>query len=224
MYAISFRHCAVLATPPLEPPYPSVPDKPSSCATTKAARRYLCLSSKTPPFSPSQSAKVLLTVLQSFCFLLYIINPQATLISIPFLILMTSGLEFDDVLLFNFFKDSPTTAEWRLFLNYFHDVLVPLQVDRKPGDDTILPTNGPLFGSASAPLDASQLQYGMVKFKLFESELKQLYVAVTRPRVRLWIFDECGGTPVLDFFSVRCCVIPGVPRSLLVVAQLLSTS
>ena len=137
---------------------------------------------------------------------------------------MTSGLEFDDVLLFNFFKDSPTTAEWRLFLNYFHDVLVPLQVDRKPGDDTILPTNGPLFGSASAPLDASQLQYGMVKFKLFESELKQLYVAVTRPRVRLWIFDECGGTPVLDFFSVRCCVIPRVPRSLLVVAQLLSTS
>ena len=126
-----------------------------------------------------------------------------------------TGLEFDDVLLFNFFRDSPAKSEWRLFLNYFYNVLVPLQADRDPGDDTILPTNGPTFGARGYPLDAKQLQEEeMDQFKLFESELKQLYVAVTRPRVRLWIFDQgdnCDGkikeksrwkrTPVFEFLE-----------------------
>ena len=103
---------------------------------------------------------------------------------------MTSGLEFDDVLLFNFFHDSLAKSDWRLFLNYLFSVLLPLQANREPGDDTILPTNGPIFGSEGHPLEPSQLQGGMDQFKLFESELKQLYVAVTRPRVRLWIFDQ----------------------------------
>jgi hypothetical protein len=64
----------------------------------------------------------------------------------------SKGLEFDDVILFNFWKDSPATTEWRLWLNYKDDELEPLQKGRAPGDDSVLPTNGPLRGFSGHPL------------------------------------------------------------------------
>lgn len=146
---------------------------------------------------------------------------------------MTSGLEFDDVLLFNFFHDSLAKSDWRLFLNYLFSVLLPLQANREPGDDTILPTNGPIFGSEGHPLEPSQLQGGMDQFKLFESELKQLYVAVTRPRVRLWILTRVIAREprvtgdehrFLSSLSVRCCARHGALKCLPAVALRPSTS
>src|SRR5258707_5868956 len=61
------------------------------------------------------------------------------------------GLEFDDVLLYNFCGSSPASAaQWRA---------VGRQVD----------TN---------------------KYRVLESELKRLYVAVTRARLHIWIWDS----------------------------------
>jgi hypothetical protein len=39
----------------------------------------------------------------------------------------SKGLEFDDLLLWNFWHDSPATSEWRVWLNYLVDHLQPLQ-------------------------------------------------------------------------------------------------
>ena len=148
---------------------------------------------------------------------------------------MTLGLEFDDALLINFFRDSPAKSELRLPLNFLRDVLLPLQADREPGDDTILPTNGPVFGSVGhpIPLEPSQLRERMDEYKLFESELKQLYVAVTRPRVRLWILTRVIAREprvtgdehrFLSSLSVRCCARHGALKCLPAVALRPSTS
>ena len=98
--------------------------------------------------------------------------------------------------------------------------------DMKPpsGDSetNILPTNGPVRGATGHMLSASTFKRRLAPgetdklskqqvadyCKLFESELKQLYVAVTRPRVRLWIFDQGDAsswdrtrTPVYEFLQ-----------------------
>jgi ATP-dependent exoDNAse (exonuclease V) beta subunit len=71
------------------------------------------------------------------------------------------GLEFSDVLLYDFFKDSPTsTADWRVILN---------SVDRS--------------GIAAPRFD--ELLHTSVC-----SELKFLYVGLTRARNQLWIWDS----------------------------------
>ena len=74
------------------------------------------------------------------------------------------GLEFSDVLLYDFFKDSPTlTADWRVILNRVE------LIDRN--------------GIAAPRFD--ELRHTSVC-----SELKFLYVGLTRARNQLWIWDS----------------------------------
>ena len=62
------------------------------------------------------------------------------------------GLEFDDVLLYNFFGTSPASpAQWR--------VIQTKKVDS-------------------------------IKHRVIESELKRLYVALTRARHHIWLWDS----------------------------------
>jgi tetratricopeptide (TPR) repeat protein len=97
-----------------------------------------------------------------------------------------AGLEFRDVLLFNFFKDSPAKNEWR----------VVLEQVRKRGKPT---TDYP--------------QFDRVRMNILASELKELYTAVTRPQQRLWIVDEDmytgdGDTdkhPMLQYWEAGGC-------------------
>ncbi|CAL8078206.1 unnamed protein product [Prunus armeniaca] len=82
-------------------------------------------------------------------------------------ILESKGLEFQDVLLYNFFGSSPLQNQWRVIYDYMkeHDLL-----------DSTLPEHFPSFDED--------------KHNILCSELKQLYVAVSRTKQRLWVYEN----------------------------------
>ncbi|XP_005348261.1 TPR and ankyrin repeat-containing protein 1 [Microtus ochrogaster] len=90
------------------------------------------------------------------------------------------GLEFDDVLLYNFFTDSEAYKEWKIISSF-----IPSSDSREE--------NWPLVDVPLEKSNSSQARPLMVNpemYKLLNGELKQLYTAITRARVNLWIFDE----------------------------------
>ncbi|KAL6187188.1 hypothetical protein ACLB2K_043303 [Fragaria x ananassa] len=95
------------------------------------------------------------------------------------------GLEFQDVLLCNFFGSSPLKNQWRVIYDYMkeQDLL-----------DSTLPKGFPSFSES--------------KHNILCSELKQLYVAVTRTRQRLWICEnvEDLSKPMFDYWKKKCLV------------------
>ncbi|RIA97760.1 P-loop containing nucleoside triphosphate hydrolase protein [Glomus cerebriforme] len=70
------------------------------------------------------------------------------------------GMEFNDVLLYNFFTDSPACRKWRVILSALSENSDPV------------PT------------------FSYEKHYILSSELKHLYVAITRARQRIWICEE----------------------------------
>ncbi|KAL0005033.1 hypothetical protein SO802_012594 [Lithocarpus litseifolius] len=82
-------------------------------------------------------------------------------------IMESKGLEFQDVFLYNFFSSSPSKKQWRVIYKYMieKDLL-----------DSISTTSFPSF------------IWG--KHNMLCSELKHLYVAITRTRQKLWIFEN----------------------------------
>ncbi|KAH9618695.1 hypothetical protein KSS87_006974, partial [Heliosperma pusillum] len=90
------------------------------------------------------------------------------------------GLEFQDVLLYNFFGSSPLQNHWRVLYEYMND---------KNLLDSTLPESYPRFSSA--------------KHNVMCSELKQLYVAITRTRQRLWICENKQelSKPMFDYWK-----------------------
>ncbi|PWA95691.1 uvrD-like Helicase, ATP-binding domain, P-loop containing nucleoside triphosphate hydrolase [Artemisia annua] len=97
-------------------------------------------------------------------------------------ILECKGLEFHDVLLYNFFGTSPLKDQWRVIYGYMkkYDWL-----------DEKLPQSFPTF---------TEVRHGVLC-----SELKQLYVAITRTRQRLWICEnkEELSKPMFDYWKMR---------------------
>ncbi|KAI3883202.1 hypothetical protein MKX03_017662 [Papaver bracteatum] len=98
-------------------------------------------------------------------------------------ILECKGLEFQDVLLYNYFGTSPLKNQWRLVYEYMmkHELLM---------------------SNESFP------SFSQTKHKMLCSELKQLYVAVTRTRQRLWICENEGefSKPIFDYWKKLCLV------------------
>ncbi|XP_023769533.1 uncharacterized protein LOC111918090 isoform X2 [Lactuca sativa] len=92
------------------------------------------------------------------------------------------GLEFQDVLLYNFFGSSPLKDQWSVIYGYMkeHDWL-----------DEKLPHSFPSFKES--------------KHNVLCDELKQLYVAITRTRQRLWICEnkEELSKPMFDYWKKR---------------------
>ncbi|XP_073930258.1 TPR and ankyrin repeat-containing protein 1 isoform X3 [Castor canadensis] len=91
------------------------------------------------------------------------------------------GLEFDDVLLYNFFTDSEAYKEWKIISSF------------TPSSSDSREENWPLVEVPLEKPTSSQARSLMVNpemYKLLNGELKQLYTAITRARVNLWIFDE----------------------------------
>ncbi|XP_065871329.1 uncharacterized protein [Euphorbia lathyris] len=92
------------------------------------------------------------------------------------------GLEFQDVLLYNFFGASPLRNKWRVMYQYM---------------------------SEQRLLDASTGQsfpsFNPSKYNIMCSELKQLYVAITRTRQRLWICEnsEEFSKPMFDYWRKK---------------------
>ncbi|KAF3973230.1 hypothetical protein CMV_003339 [Castanea mollissima] len=95
------------------------------------------------------------------------------------------GLEFQDVLLYNFFGSSSLKDQWRVIYKYMEeqDLL-----------DPTLPISAPHFNEA--------------KHDVLCSELKQLYVAITRTRQRLWISENSKDfcKPMFDYWKKKCLV------------------
>ncbi|KGN50541.2 hypothetical protein Csa_018847 [Cucumis sativus] len=100
-------------------------------------------------------------------------------------ILECKGLEFQDVLLYNFFGSSPLKNKWRVIYNYMEEL-----------------------GMLDSNLDQSIPQFSMSKHNILCSELKQLYVAVTRTRQRLWFCEDTRehSEPLFDYWKGKCVV------------------
>ncbi|KAL4392729.1 hypothetical protein AHAS_Ahas03G0374200 [Arachis hypogaea] len=100
-------------------------------------------------------------------------------------ILECKGLEFQDVLLYNFFGSSPLKNQWRVVYEYMkeQDMLEPKELKAYPS-------------------------FNESKHNILCSELKQLYVAITRTRQRLWICEntEEFSRPMFDYWKKKCLV------------------
>nr|XP_043619835.1 TPR and ankyrin repeat-containing protein 1-like [Erigeron canadensis] len=97
-------------------------------------------------------------------------------------ILECKGLEFQDVLLYNFFGTSPLKDQWRVIYGYMKEC---------DWLDENLPQSFPTFSEA--------------RHSVLCSELKHLYVAITRTRQRLWVYEnkEELSKPIFDYWKRR---------------------
>ncbi|KAG2708641.1 hypothetical protein I3760_05G201900 [Carya illinoinensis] len=88
------------------------------------------------------------------------------------------GLEFQDVLLYNFFGSSPLQNKWRVIYEYMKEYDL---------------------------LDSTSPSTFSTKHNVLCSELKQLYVAVTRTRQRLWICENTEEfcKPMFDYWKKK---------------------
>lgn len=106
---------------------------------------------------------------------------------------------FLQVLLYNFFADSPATKEWDVLRNFL-DVESDREKRRREG--TYFGTFGrveeedetleELLCNKTEKLKrlAQAVEFDQEKHKLLESELKYLYTAITRSRVNVWFYDS----------------------------------
>ncbi|KAI3905568.1 hypothetical protein MKX01_036477 [Papaver californicum] len=85
-----------------------------------------------------------------------------------------------DVLLYNFFGTSPLKKNWRLVYGYMKEknLLDSTNID-----------SFPCFSEG--------------KHKILCSELRQLYVAITRTKQRLWVYENIGefSNPIFDYWK-----------------------
>ncbi|KAK1439382.1 hypothetical protein QVD17_05199 [Tagetes erecta] len=94
-------------------------------------------------------------------------------------IMESKGLEFQDVLLYDFFTTSSFSNEWRIIYSYMKD------------KDML-----------NAPFTTMCSCFDMDKHAVLCSELKLLYVAITRTRQRLWICESAGfSEPIYDYWK-----------------------
>ncbi|KAK2992174.1 hypothetical protein RJ640_000810, partial [Escallonia rubra] len=93
-------------------------------------------------------------------------------------IMECKGLEFQDVLLYNFFTSSPFQDEWRVIYGYMEE-------------KDMLKSSPKHFTSFSRE-----------KHSVLCSEMKNLYVAITRTKQRLWIWENAGfSQPIFDYWK-----------------------
>ena len=95
-------------------------------------------------------------------------------------ILESKGLEFDDVFLWNFFKDSRADTEWRLVLSFL--------VEGNETEQRILDEERKKSRDCGGMLRI--LEFNEYAHQILCEELKHLYTAITRARVRVIIYDE----------------------------------
>ncbi|KAI3913132.1 hypothetical protein MKW98_007148 [Papaver atlanticum] len=94
------------------------------------------------------------------------------------------GLEFQDVLLYNFFGTSPLKSQWRVVYGFMK------KWDLLDSNDVKFP------------------KFSKAEHQILCSELKQLYVAITRTRLRLWICETIDdfSKPMFDYWKKLCLV------------------
>ena len=112
-------------------------------------------------------------------------------------------LTLQDVLLYNFFSSSPLRNQWRVIYDYMkeQDLL-----------DSTLPKKFPSFNEA--------------KHNILFSELKQLYVAITRTRQRLWVCETVHehSKPMFDYWKKNLVQVRQLDDSLAQAMQVASST
>eukprot|EP00794_Sanderia_malayensis_P005798 gene5798-6495_t len=112
------------------------------------------------------------------------------------------GLEFDDVLLYNFFKDSQAREEWRV-INNFTNISESKRSQEKSAGTGIVRKEAIELTRSSKAQRLRPLEFDYNKHKILNSELKHLYTALTRARVNIWIYDEDreNRAPMFEYFK-----------------------
>ncbi|XP_059158005.1 TPR and ankyrin repeat-containing protein 1-like isoform X2 [Physella acuta] len=125
--------------------------------------------------------------------------PEELSTAVVLTIYESKGLEFDDVLIYNFFKDSQAKKEWRVVTSYLETLAA--NVKQQSNDQGLVEINAELLLEPSHP---RPIEFNPSQHKLLNSELKQLYTALTRARVNVWIFDEDAEKrgPMFEYFKV----------------------
>ncbi|XP_071114199.1 TPR and ankyrin repeat-containing protein 1-like [Haliotis cracherodii] len=110
------------------------------------------------------------------------------------------GLEFDDVLLYNFFKDSQASKEWRIVTTFLENQVE--EAIKQSHTENLVTIDEDVLNQKVRP---RPLKFDETEHKLLNSELKHLYTAVTRARVNVWIFDENEEKrgPMFEFFKAK---------------------
>jgi superfamily I DNA/RNA helicase len=121
------------------------------------------------------------------------------------------GLEFDDVILYNFFADSPCQSQWRILSDVevyvkkrirhtIEDELTINELDYKEYNKKF--GNKRIEKEEEKEYDENEIEeYNYLSvtreredvqrnFSLLCNDLKHLYVSITRPKMRLLIYDQ----------------------------------
>lgn len=135
------------------------------------------------------------------------VPPSLSESAIVLTIFEAKGLEFNDVLLWNFFSDSPAEKEWRCLIDYWDN-----QASEPQSGGTSIASNGgggevraesfeTMDGRSGVKMRPLKFEEG--RYALLESELKALYCALTRARINVWIvdFDQQKRSPAYYWFS-----------------------
>merc|ERR1712194_362129 len=95
------------------------------------------------------------------------------------------GLEFDDVLIYNYFSDSPAEELWRSVTSYSEEDIAAYHAD------ATVAASGIQKYDWESPLltDTRHLDFNADTHKILETELKMLYTAITRARVNIFIAE-----------------------------------
>ncbi|KAL7540343.1 hypothetical protein ACHAXR_010608, partial [Thalassiosira sp. AJA248-18] len=116
----------------------------------------------------------------------------------------SKGLEFDDVLLYNFFSDSPAEDLWRVVSSYSEEDIAAYYAD------ATVSASGVQKYDWESPLltETRHLEFEADQHKLLETELKMLYTAITRARVNIFIAetDIESSRPMFNYFQRRAVV------------------
>ena len=116
----------------------------------------------------------------------------------------SKGLEFDDVLLYNFFSDSPAEDLWRIVSNYTEEDIKAYYADVTVAGSGVQEYDweNPILS------DTRHLDFDVNSHKILEVELKMLYTAITRARVNVFIAETDSelSRPMFNYFRRRAVV------------------
>ena len=116
----------------------------------------------------------------------------------------SKGLEFEGVLLYNFFKHSKAAEKtWRCIAKYMdeqkHDTLQ--RVDGEMSKQRFQE----YCDEMKVKLRSREKDFEETEDRILESELKLLYTAITRAKTNVWIYDEddSKSVPMFEYFERR---------------------